>query len=331
MRERQTIGIYKLDSIQIYFNGSLEIQEELIKKGLSVPLKTPLPIIYGNVAGYIDGRTSRLALRAALLDPERYGRSLDELGWTIHGRHIGIPREYAELKVELMGNQVILSPHFARGKPGYHLEKASYRGVSPTNWKNWAGFYLALSELRKMACDLGDLTRVALVSWEHEKLPKGGGHEDTYYITSGRDEKGIEPYDFSLCMGCWDNVLEYLANESPRVPVHSFRLRLQKSPDIPTRLKIGLAKMDEKYPQFMIKLSTHPSAKLSIRGINAQGHSIVVKGKPRGVLVACDHKLRRNEVIIDREEFCVAIAACDGVIRGTQSFGRLRLPSWLRS
>jgi len=201
MRERQTIGIYKLDSIQIYFNGSLEIQEELIKKGLSVPLKTPLPIIYGNVAGYIDGRTSRLALRAALLDPERYGRTLDELGWTIHGRNIEIPREYAELKVELMGNQVILSPQFASGKPGYHLEKASYRGVSPTNWKNWAGFYLALSELAKMAQDLGASAHAAFVSWEHEKLPRGGGHEDTYYVTSGRDEKGIEPYAFSLCMG----------------------------------------------------------------------------------------------------------------------------------
>jgi hypothetical protein len=277
MRERQTIGIYKLDSIQIYFNGSLEIQEELIKKGLSVPLKTPLPIIYGNVAGYIDGRTSRLALRAALLDPERYGRTLDELGWTIHGRHIEIPREYAELKVELMGNQVILSPQFASGKLGYHLEKASYRGVSPTNWKNWAGFYLALSELAKMAQDLGAPAHAASVPWEHEKLPRGGGHEDTYYVTSGRDEKGIEPYAFSLCMGCWDNVLEYLTNEST-VPVDSFRLRLEKSAKIPTRLKIGLAKMDEKYPQFMIKLSTHPSAKLAIKGIDAQGRSILIEG-----------------------------------------------------
>ena len=138
------VGEYSLESLQIYFNGSLEIQEEMIKKGFRVPLITPLPIIYGDMAGYEDNRTSRPALKAAILHPTKYGKTFEEMGWMDAGRRIIIPHETAKLALTLEkinSNYLLhLSPKFEPNMCGYHLEKASYRGINPTNWKNWGAF-----------------------------------------------------------------------------------------------------------------------------------------------------------------------------------------------
>ena len=97
----ETIGEYDLESLQIYFNGSLEIQEEMIRNGFHVPLITPLPIIYGDMAGYEDNRTSRTALKAAILHPSKYGKTLEEMGWMDAGRKIIVPHEKAKLVLKL--------------------------------------------------------------------------------------------------------------------------------------------------------------------------------------------------------------------------------------
>jgi len=252
----ETIGEYDLESLQIFFNGSLEIQEEMIRKGFHVPLVTPLPIIYGDMAGYKDDRTSRTALKAAILHPNRYGKTMEEMGWADAGRKIIVPHERAKLLLKLertdSGPLLHFSPKFEPGFPGYHLEKASYRGINPTSWKNWAAFYTNIRDLVKIVDHLSGKIgfpkelcskRVYL---KHEKLPKGGGHEDTYFVSFNRERYGIEPNSYSLCMGCWDCVMDYLEHE---VKEHEMRglekpsidakLRLEKDPGVPVRLKIG--------------------------------------------------------------------------------------------
>jgi hypothetical protein len=323
----EVVGEYPLESLQIYFNGSLEIQEEMIKAGFRVPLVTPLPIIYGDMAGYEDNRTSRTALKAAILHPAKYGKTIEEMGWTDAGKKIIIPHETAKLVLEVEKKDskylLHLSPKFEPNKPGYHLEKASYRGVNPTSWKNWGAFYTNTIDLVRIVDDLSakiGFPKEACakpVYIKHEKLPKGGGHEDTYFMSFSSDRYGIEPYSYSLCMGCWDYVIEYLTRQinvhvklglpKPTLPAN---LRLEKDPNIPVRLKIGLSKMTEKHPQFMIKFSTVPTALKTITGIDREGKPILVEGKPRGKCVPCDHSKRINEVVIDAYQFlrtaCVA-------------------------
>lgn len=321
------VGRYPLESLQIYFNGSLEIQEEMITKGFHVPLITPLPIIYGDMAGYEDNRTSRTALKAAILHPSKYGKTLEEMGWTDAGRKIVVPHEKAKLvlKLEKTDSKILLhfTPKFELGFPGYHLEKASYRGINPTRWKNWAAFYANTANLTKIVDDLSKKIGFPKelcskkVHLTHEKLPKGGGHEDTYFVSFDRERYGIEPYSYSLCMGCWDHVMDYLEqqvkeHESLKLgkPNIDVKLRLEKDLDVPVRLKIGLSKMTEKRPQFMMKFSTVPTASKTITGIDREGKPITIEGKPRGKCISCDHKERINELIMDAYEFLrVACAA----------------------
>jgi len=353
----EIIGEYDLESLQIYFNGSLEIQEEMIRKGFHVPLVTPIPIVYGDMAGFEDDRTSRTAPKAAILHPSKYGRTLEELGWADVGKKITIPHEKAKLvlKLEKAHSESLLhfAPKFEQGFPGYHLEKASYRQINPTRWKNWAAFYLNVSDLVRIVDDLAGKIgfpeelcskRVYL---KHEKLPKGGGHEDTYFVSFNTERYGIEPYSYSLCMGCWDHAMEYLRqqiNEHERLrlgkPNIDIKLRLEKSPDIPARLKIGLSKMTEKGPQFMIKFSTVPTASKTITGINKDGKPIPIEGKPRGKCVSCDHGERINELVLEAYEFlraaCVArrfYFRMDGPLKNrncSRCFStRLHPPEWL--
>ncbi|MDH5782583.1 MAG: hypothetical protein OEZ35_02810 [Candidatus Bathyarchaeota archaeon] len=352
----EIVGQYPLESLQIYFNGSLEIQEEMIRKGFHVPLITPLPIIYGDMAGYEDDRTSRTALKPAILHPRKYGKSLEEMGWTDVGRKIIVPNERAKLllKLEKIDSKFLLhfTPKFEPVSPGYHLEKASYRGINPTRWKNWAAFYTNIADLIKIIDDLtakiGFPRKLCSkrVYLKHEKLRKGGGHEDTYFVSFDRDCHGIEPYSYSLCMGCWDYVMDYLEQEIKEherlrleKPSIGVKLRLEKDPDVPVRLKIGVSKMTEKRPQFMVKFSTIPTASKTITGIDKEGKPLTIEGKPRGKCVWCDHKERINELVMDAFEFlraaCAARRFClntDGPLKDRNCSlcfsTRLRPPEW---
>jgi len=245
-----------------------------------------------------------------------------------------------------------IAPKFERNLPGYHLEKASYRGINPTNWKNWAAFYVNITDLVKIVDDLSSKIgfpkklRSKKVFLKHEKLPKGGGHEDTYFLSFNEERYGIQPYSYSLCMGCWDYVIDYLeqqVKEHERMnlgtPSKDVKMRLENDPNVPIRLKIGLSKMTEKRPQFMIKFSTIPTALRTITGINREGEPIKIEGKPRGKCVSCDHQKRINELVIDAYEFLKAACAIrhfffkmDGLL-GDRDCSlcfstRLRPPDW---
>jgi len=299
----------------------------MIKKRFHVPLVTPLPIIYGDMTGYEDNRTSRTALKAAILHPTKYGKTFEEMGWTDAGKKLIVPHETAKLALTVEKKYakylLHLSPKFEPNVRGYHLEKASYRGVNPTSWKNWGAFYTNTADLIRIVDDISRKIGFPKelcsepVYLTHEDLPKGGGHEDTYFVSFNKKGYGIEPHFFSLCMGCWDYVMDYLTqqiSEHVRLglpqPSLNVKLRLEKDANVPVRLKIGLSKMTEKKPQFMIKLSTVPTALRTISGIDREGKPIVVEGKPRGKCVPCDHQDRTNEVLIDAHQFLrVACAA----------------------
>ncbi|MFX0198238.1 MAG: hypothetical protein ACFFCW_19135 [Candidatus Hodarchaeota archaeon] len=352
----EIVGQYPLESLQIYFNSSLEIQEEMIKKGFYVPLVTPLPIIYGDMAGYEDNRSSRTALKAAILHPSKYGKTLEAMGWTDTGRKIVIPHEKAKLVLKLENTDLKpllrITPKFEPNLPGYHLEKASYRQINPTSWKNWAAFYISTTDLVEIVDDLSvkigfpRKLHTKKVYLKREKLPKGGGHEDTYFMSFDKERYGIQQYSYSLCMGCWNYVNDYLEHqveEHERMklgkPNKDVKLRLEKDPDVPVRLKIGLSKMTEKRPQFMIKFSTVPTALKTITGIDRDGKPITIEGKPRGKCVSCAHKKRINELVLDAYEFLRVACATrrlyfkmDGPSKDrncSQCIStRLRLPDW---
>ena len=57
MRSHSIVGEYELETLQIYFPCSMELQEELIRNGYKVPIETPIPIIYGNYKGYENGKS----------------------------------------------------------------------------------------------------------------------------------------------------------------------------------------------------------------------------------------------------------------------------------
>ncbi|MEM2351448.1 MAG: PhoI, partial [Thermoproteota archaeon] len=80
---------YPVDSLQIYFAASMELQEELIIHGFQVPasrdgkIKTPLPIIYSNFRGWVKEPEPLTDER--LIPPEWYGKRVEELGWIYLG------------------------------------------------------------------------------------------------------------------------------------------------------------------------------------------------------------------------------------------------------
>ncbi len=55
--------------------------------------------------------------------------------------------------------------------------------------------------------------------------------------------------------------------------------------------------------QKRIKFSTIPMVQITITGIDRDGESIKIKGKPRGKCVLCDHKQRGNELVMDAYDF----------------------------
>jgi hypothetical protein len=137
-------------------------------------------------------------------------------------------------------------------------------------------------------------------------------------------------------MGCWDNVTKYLETEAERYskiglprPDLNVKLRLDKDKDVPIRMKIGLAKMDEKRSQFMIKFSTVPTATKTIQGIDKEGKRIPIEGKPRGRLVACDHVHYFHELTFNAYDFAGAVHLAYNFMRKKEGIGLLRYPSWL--
>lgn len=327
----ESIGRFDLQSLQIYFNGVPEIQEELIKAGFRVPRETPLPIVYGDYGGYEKRKAGKGTLRAALLDPPRYGETTEKMGWQpVDGDRYNLPQEKAQLDFSLepcgSGHLLHLSPVFMEGQPGFHLEKASYRAGSPDTWPRWTMFYVGLQDssdiVSKIAAKIGFPSEICdqPIYVKHENLPKGGGHEDTYYAGFAKGKGlGIDIHSYSLCLGCFEHVLPYLEKEADLhqsrglsdAAVRNLRLRIQNSPDIPMTLQVGLAKVDDKAPQLMLKMATAPGVPVrKVMGVDKDGRPILIPNrKQRGVLVSCDHACKRNEIVLGASDFLRA-ACC---------------------
>ena|GEM_PF-731133 len=311
---------YPVDSLQIYFASSLELQHEFISHGFLVPkdpnkrISMPIPIIYANFKGWLISR--QLITDERVIPPEWLGLSAEELGWseqevvTRRGkrRAFSIPEE--EVYVNMgMGENIIV---FDLEVKQYHLERISTRQVNPEKWNNWAIFYLNLEYLDDI---LNTFCRHILnPAWSSSSATKEvqqGRKEVTYYVKVG-------VVDFGLCLGCFDQALLYFrkkaeehCNYYPNTAfcrnienvLNRLRLRIVFDKNIDTFAKIDIAKIQGKRPQIMVKLASGKS-KMKIPGVLKE----FIEGKVRGKLVYCDHKLKRQFIALDLVEFCNALA-----------------------
>jgi hypothetical protein len=329
------IGTFEIESLQIYFAGSLELQEELMKTGFKVPKPTPLPIIYANFRGWVSDKPPITIER--LIHPSRYVKSYRDLGWdktTKDGKEAYIiPDERCLLNVEIEEEKeeilLLIKPVV------YHLERTSIRQVGPEKWSNWMMFYLNIRDMLVLAEKLLEKVKLSdnicrktvVITREVQQ----GGKEETYFCGFERGS-GIPVKDFSVCMGCFDHVISYLKNEASddRV-VDTLKLRLNYSSEVGGFAKIGLAKIEGKKPQFMFKLASYPIER-SIKGILKE----VIRGKARGNLAYCTHESKLHNVSLDFNLFSRTLCCIRRILRGDMPknwicwacYEKFREPEW---
>lgn len=320
------VKIYPVDSLQIYFAGSLEIQEELINHGFYVPkspdgkIVMPIPIIYSNFRGWL--RPAEPVTIERIIPPEWLGLKFNELNWrktSRNGREAYVlPEEEVYVNMGISENAII----FDLIIKSYHLERTSIRGVNPDKWTNWAMFYIGLeyidelievieSHIYKYTKTLLGLQILGGASKPRREVQQGG-KEVAYYVE-------VSVKDFSFCLGCFDLAQRYLymkAREhckidplseicrNPDRVIEKLRLRLKYDPSVNTFAKVGIAKISGKRPQIMIKLASTKSAKI-IKGVLKER----VEGKARGNLVYCDHKVKKQYIVLELAEFYKALVS----------------------
>ncbi|WFO74939.1 PhoI [Desulfurococcaceae archaeon MEX13E-LK6-19] len=317
---------FPVDSLQIYFAASLELQEEFINYGFYVPkspdrkISMPIPLVYCNFRGWLKPVEPITVERLIL--PSWLGLTPQELGWaktTRDGKEAYIlPKEEVYVNIGILDNNVIFDLDIRK----YHLERTSIRGINPEKWTNWAMFYISLEYLDELIDALRNHLPKSTQSFCDTLIPGGipkpvkevqqGGKEVTYYVK-------VPVKDFSFCLGCFDLTHRYLyvkAKEhckidpnsivcrDPNAVINKLKLRIKYSPNVDTFAKVGIAKIIGKHPQIMIKLaSTNP--KRVIRGVLKDR----IEGKARGELVYCDHKVKRQYIVLNLESFYKALIA----------------------
>ncbi|WP_338603312.1 hypothetical protein V6M85_04075 [Sulfolobus tengchongensis] len=308
---------YPVDSLQIYFASSLELQEELINHGFQVPkdkndkIKMPIPLIYSNFRGWL--KTPNPITIERLIPPEWLDMKPQDLEWEEvrfnNKRAFKLPQEEVYVNVGVSGDAVI----FVLDVKSYHLERVSIRGVNPEKWTNWVMFYIDLSYLTDIVNVLGNFipnqVKNQVQSVKVEKELQQGEKEVTYYAV-------VPVKDFSFCLGCFDLALKYLKIKAeehkklnlcskpcpdPDKVVSSLKLRIKYNSH--AFAKVGIAKIQGKRPQIMIKLASE--GQKTISGILKS----VVEGKPRGELVYCDHENKSQYITLDLISFWRALNA----------------------
>lgn len=316
---------FPVDSLQIYFPASLEIQKELIDAGFKVPsdksgkIKTPIPIIYSNFRGWLREPDPITVER--LISPKEYGKDPTELGWvkTFRGRKeaFKLPQEKVYVDIGFDDKKLM---YFKLIVDDYHLEKTSIRGVNPEKWTNWAMFYLDASYLdalidiieRNLNLLSQHFTLDSFIFKNPIKLKsckeiKQGGKEKTIFVSveNCRGSLGIPIHYYSLCLGCFSSSISYfkyktIDNMLNEEVVNKLRLRIVYDRNIPSGLKVGIAKIDGKRLQIMFKLASRKE--ISIRGILKDR----IKGKARGKLCYCDHKSKLQLFVVRTEVIYLA-------------------------
>ncbi|MDF2956583.1 MAG: hypothetical protein OD814_000205 [Candidatus Alkanophagales archaeon MCA70_species_1] len=294
---------FPVDTLQIYFPCSLELQDELIKRGFKVPgdksrkIKTPIPLIYSNFRGWLVQPEPITIER--LIPPEWYGKTAKELGWkeTISRGKTAyhLPQEEVWVNIGFDNNGLI---HFKLDIRGYHLERTSIRGINPEKWNNWAMFYISAEYLDDLINTIAKFLNVTLARKLYPILEKQqGGKEKTYYASPTRSKSlGIPVINYSLCLGCFDLALLYFKHKSiennlnPDI-VKELKLRITYEPTINAGLKVGIAKIEGKRPQIMFKLASNTP--IQIKGILKP----IIEGKARGNLCFCNHRSKTQLII----------------------------------
>lgn len=312
---------YPVDTLQLYFAASLELQEELINHGFHVPkslngkVVMPVPIIYSNFRGWLKPAEPITIER--LIPPEWLNLKPQQLGWIKCARNgkkaYLLPQEEVYVNVRVKDCSVVLDLDVKK----YHLERTSIRGVNPEKWTNWAMLYISAEYLDDLISALESYLPIC----RHTSLAPGNaptprkedqqkGKEVTYYV-----EVPVE--EFSLCLGCFDLVQRYLyvkAKEhcvidpnsvlcvNPYFVISNLKLRLTRNHAVRTFAKVGVAKISGKRPQIMVKLASS-EPKITIRGVLKKR----VEGKARGKLVHCDHKEKKQYLVLNLVNFYKAL------------------------
>jgi len=320
------VKTYPIDSLQIYFAASLEVQEELINSDFYVPrspdrkVVMPVPLIYSNFRGWLKQPEPITIER--LIPPEWLGLTPSDLGWRKTSRGgkdaYVLPVEEVYVNIGVFDNSIV----FDLDIKGYHLERTSIRGVNPDKWTNWAMFYINLDYVDELINILKEFSSKSIQPRFGPLMPGGmprprkevqqGGKEVTYYVE-------VPVKDFSFCLGCFDLAQRYLyvkAREhckinpssdvcrNPSRVISKLRLRLKHSSSVNAFAKVGIAKISGKRPQIMVKLASTGTKKV-IRGVLKPE----VEGKARGELIYCNHEVRKQYVILDLTEFYKALVS----------------------
>jgi len=218
----------------------------------------------------------------------------------------------------------------------YHIERTSIRQIGPEKWTNWAMFYLNLKDMADLTQKFLEIIKLPLDICDKaiyvKKETLQGGREETYFCCLDKDGEGIPVKDFSFCMGCFDQVIDYLANEvNSREIVNTLKLRLNYSLEVRGFAKIGIARIEGKNPQFMFKLASYPIKKV-IKGV-LRGE---IQGKARGNLSYCNHKEKNHYIILDSTLFLRALCCSRNIFYGItlenrdckNCYIKFRKPTW---
>ncbi|NJE07829.1 PhoI [Thermococcus sp. M39] len=264
------LGSYELESFQVFFPASLEIQEELLKAGFKVPydkekdFATPIPV----VAAFKTGRKLRK-------DKLLKGKKIKE-----NGNFVEISPEKALLKL-LINEKGFLKLGFE--VKTYHLEDLGFVRVPPRIWSTWASFSLPINTFEEI--------NEKLKEFASEK-PKGmylasksNGKNIDVYSYKGRKAKnlGIPVFGYNLSLNSFELVGEYLKEKAEQSGVNKevlpyLKLSLKKRKETKAGLKVGIVWREGKAEKITLKLSTtYP--KIKIVGLYGE-----LEGKSRGEL-----------------------------------------------
>ncbi|GAB6103019.1 hypothetical protein JCM16138_22420 [Thermococcus atlanticus] len=259
-----------VDSMQVFFPASLEIQEELLKAGFKVPYdkeskaRTPVPV----VSSFSGGRVIR---KERVLKAGKFEND---------GRYCILPEEKAW--VEMLVNE----KGFVMFKilPGeYHLEDLGFTSVPPRLWSTWAAFSLKFESIESIT--------EALQGHASEKpkgiylASRGTGREIEVYGYKGRKSKnlGIPVFRYSLGMKGLTLAEEYFREKAEENGVNPevlryLKLGLRKRKETRAGLKVGIVWKEGRPVRVNLRLST-TAPKIRITGIYGE-----LTGKSRGEL-----------------------------------------------
>lgn len=310
---------YPVDTLQIYFAASLELQEELIKHGFRVPASRdkkvimPIPLIYSNFRGWLKPPPPLTCER--LIPLEWLGLTPQQLGWVEtkwnKKKAYILPREEVYVNLGIRNDDSIFLNLEIKG---YHLERTSIRMVNPEKWTNWAMLYINVEYIDDLINTLEAFLPSSYNSMTINKKPyrelQQRGKEVTYYVE-------VPVKDFSFCLGCFDLAKRYLIFKAQehclidpdsllcRDPLNVFnnlKLRLTYSRSLMTFAKVGVAKISGKRPQIMVKLASG-GPKISISGVLKDR----IEGKKRGELIDCKHAENKQYMALDLLGFYQAL------------------------